>query len=60
MMELSNIFRTAKLWINFMNYVHTIRVFITTSRTGDCNLTLIIMESMINLFPATSHTNYAK
>ena len=28
MMKFSNISRTAKLWINFMNYAHTIRMFI--------------------------------
>ena len=60
MMELSNISRTAKLWINFMNYVHTIRMFIAASRTGNWNLTLVTMESMINLFAATGHTNYAR
>ena len=57
MMEMSNISRTAKLWINFMNYVHTIRMFIAASRTGNWNLTLVTMESMINLFAATGHTN---
>ena len=60
MMELSNISRTTKLWINFMNYVHTIRMFITASRTGDWNLTLVTMESMIYLFAAAGHTNYVR
>ena len=58
--ELSNISRTANLWINFMNYVHTIRMFITASRTGDWYLTLVTMKSMINLFAATGQTNYAR
>ena len=60
MMELSNISRTAKLWINFRNYVHTIQMFITASRTGEWNLTLVTMESMIDLFAVTGHTNYAR
>ena len=59
-MELSNISRTAKLWINFMNYAHTIRMFITASKTGDWNLTLVAIESMINLFAAAGYTNYAR
>ena len=32
-MELSKISRAAKLWINFMNHVHAIRIFVTASRT---------------------------
>ena len=60
MMELSNISRTAKLWINFMNYVHTIWMFITASRTGDWNLTLVTMESMINLFATTGYGKYTR
>ena len=43
-----------------MNYVHTIRMFITASRTGDWYLTLVTMKSMINLFAATGQTNYAR
>ena len=52
--------RTAKLWINFMNYISIIRLFIAASRTGDWNLNLVAMEKMINLFAATGHNNYAK
>ena len=35
-------------------------MFITASRTGDWNLTLVTMDSMINLFAAAGHTNYAR
>ena len=36
-------------------------MFITASRTGDWNLNLnLTTQSMINLFAATGHTNYAR
>ena len=58
MMEMLDISRTAEQWINVMNYVHIIKMFITASRTRDWNLTLVTMKSMINLFVATGHTDY--
>ena len=35
-------------------------MFITALRTGDWNLTLVTMDSMINIFAATGHTNCAR
>ena len=33
--ELAITSRTAQLWINFMDYIGVIRIFITAARTGD-------------------------
>ena len=58
--ELAITSTTAKLWINFMDYIGVIRIFITAARTGDWNLSLVAMQKMINLFAATGHINYAR
>ena len=57
---LSRELRTAKLWINYINYVEVCRNFIRAARTGDWNLHLHSVSKMTNLFAATGHHNYAK
>jgi hypothetical protein len=52
--------RTAKLWISYMDYVNVVKLFIRAERTGDWNTHLIAVNSMLNLFAATGHYNYAK
>ena len=51
---------TAKLWLQYIEYVETLKLFIRAERTGDWNLHLIAVGNMINLFAATGHINYAK
>ena len=58
--ELSRKSRTAKLWINYMNYVEVCRNFIRAARTGDWSLHLHSVSQMTNIFAATGHHNYAK
>ena len=48
---------TAKLWLQYIEYVETLKVFIRAERTGDWNLHLIAVTQMLNLF--TGHINYA-
>ena len=52
--------RTAKLWIQYLNYIQIVKLFIHAERTGNWNLHLLATESMINLFAATGHLHYAK
>ena len=52
--------RTAKLWLQYMEYVDIMRQFIRASRSGDWNLHLITLNKMLNLFAGTGHIHYAK
>ena len=51
---------TAKLWLQYIEYVQILKVFIRAERTGDWNLHLTAITEMLNLFAATGHINYAK
>ena len=52
--------RTAKLWIQYLEYINILQLFIRAERTGNWNLHLVSIGKMINLFAATAHINYAK
>ena len=51
---------TAKLWLQYIEYVETLKECIRAERKGDWNLHLIAISKMLNLFAATGHINYAK
>ena len=51
---------TAKLWIQYIEYVETLKIFIRAERIGDWNLYLITVKKMLNLFAPTGHSNCAK
>ena len=51
---------TAKLWLQYIEYIETLKVFIRAERLGNWNLHLITVANMINLFAATGHINYAE
>ena len=51
---------TAKLWLQYIDYVETLKLFIRAERTGDWSLHLVVVGEMMNLFAATGHINYAK
>lgn len=51
---------TAKLWVQYMNYVSLLKTFIRAERTSDWNLHLSSLSQMLNLFAATGHSNYTK
>lgn len=60
MHELRDRSRTAKLWLAYIEYVDTLKLFIRAERTGDWNLHLVAVGKMLKLFAATGHFNYAK
>ena len=58
--SLSEIFRTAKLWIQYLKYISILKHFIRAERTGNWNLHVVTVVQMLNLFAASGHINYAK
>ena len=52
--------RTAKSWLQYLNYIEVIKCFIRAERTVNWNLHLVAVGQLINLFVATGHINYAK
>ena len=52
--------RTAKLWINYIEYLDIVKRFIRAERCGDWSGHLYAVSEMLNLFAATGHFNYAK
>ena len=52
--------RTAKLWLQYMDYVAIYRLYIRAARTRNWNLHLSSTSKMLNLFGATGHIHYAK
>lgn len=57
---LANQSPTAKLWLQYIEYVVTSKLFIQAERTGNWNLHLVAVGQMMNLFAATGLINYAK
>jgi len=52
--------RTAKLWIQHLGYVDTVKTLIHAERIGDWDLHLSTVSRMLPLFAATGHNNYAR
>ena len=52
--------RTARLWLQHIDYVGILKLFIRAERTGNWKLHLHAVEKMLNVFAATGHVNYAK
>eukprot|EP00111_Clytia_hemisphaerica_P013776 TCONS_00040538-protein len=52
--------RTAKLWIQYIDYVNIIKDFIIAERTSDWQLHLTTLSKMLNLLAATGHIHYAR
>ena len=51
---------TAKLWLQYIEYIETLKLFIRAERSGNWSLHLVAVTRMLNLFAATGHINYAK
>ena len=47
--------RTARLWVQLLEHVDTILLYIRAERLGDWEMHLTATHSMINLFAATGH-----
>ena len=58
--KLSATSRTAKLWIQHLDYVQVLKLFMRAERTGNWSLHFVALSKMINVFAATGHINYAK
>ena len=58
--ELCKSSRTARLWIQYLDYVAVLKQYIRAERTGNWKLHLDALRKMINLFAATGHIHYAK
>ena len=52
--------RTSKLWLQYMEMVDILRLFIKTERTGDWMLHLKSFQEMLPFFAASGHNLYAK
>ena len=52
--------RTIKLWVQYIDQVQVIKMFIRAERTGDWHMHLVAVEKMLNVFAASGHHNYAK
>jgi hypothetical protein len=52
--------RTCKLWLQYMDYVNVLKLFIIAERTGNWMLHLFAVKGMLNLFAATGHNQYTK
>ena len=52
--------RTARLWIQYIDYISIVKQFILAERTGNWHLHLTSVSNMLNLFAATGRLNYAK
>ena len=58
--KLSKKSRTAKLWIEYINYMQVVKRFIIAERTSNWLLHLEATTDMLNLIAASGHINYAK
>lgn len=58
--ELSSQNRTANLWVQYYELVEIVRMYIRAERSGDWNLHLYCVQSMLPYFHAAGHLNYAK
>jgi len=52
--------RTSRLWLLYMTYVDTVKLFLLGERTGNWLVHLHAMQDMPGLFASTGHVNYAK
>ena len=51
---------TAKLWIQYMDMINIMKMFIKAERTGDWQLYLYSLEKMLPFFAASGHNLYLK
>ena len=58
--ELSAKSRTAKLWIQYLQFVQNLKTFIRAECTSNWQLYLFAMLQTMNLFAAAGHSDYAR
>ena len=47
--------RTAKLWIQYIQYINIVKQFIQAGRTGNWQNYLLVVRQILNLFSATAY-----
>jgi len=52
--------RTARLWLQYMDYIDVVKLFVVAERISDWCLHLTACTRMLNLFAASGHYSYAK
>jgi len=52
--------RTARLWLQYIDNIDVVKLFVVAERTSDCCLHFTACTRMLNLFAASGHYNYAK
>ena len=57
---LQHSYRTAKLWIQYCEFINIVKLYICAERTSDWSLHLYATQKMLNLFAATGQIHYAK
>ena len=58
--ELIETSHTSTLWISYNTYVSIVQEFLRAKRISNWNLHLCATKSMVNLFAAMGHNDYAK
>ena len=58
--KLSKLSQTCKLWFSYTEYIFIVQEFIRAERTNNWESHIAKTRSMLNLFAATGHNNYAK
>jgi len=58
--ELFSQSRTARLWLQYIEYIDLVKLFLLAERMSDWHLHLTACSRMLNLFAAAGHYNYAK
>ena len=58
--ELSSSSRTCALWFSYIGYIFIVQGFIRAERTHNWEAHIRMTKSMLNLYAATGHNNYAK
>ena len=53
-------FQTGKLWLMYMKMVKILRLFLTSSRTGNWPLYIQSLHQMLPYLASASHNNYVK
>ena len=50
----------SKIVASYMDYIYTLKLFVSAERVGNCYMHIIAVGRLLNLFAATGHFNYAK
>ena len=60
MSKRSKLSQTCKLWFSYIEYIFIVQEFVRAERTNNWESHIATTRSMLNLFAAAGHNNYAK